>query len=160
MLFKLHNQMASYFLKKIDDTINWSTNLQFKSKSYTQWLSSNQISCHLSNQEWRCQFCTVINTMDITVCQVCNNRREAREVSSSTSSSPPQSPKTPVQRQQTDADRRFQKDEKDMTAYEYMQLEEERVCAGLELQILRGTQFQGHSKRAPKATVLKNTIEV
>ncbi len=31
---------------------------------------------------------------------------------------------------------------------------------GLELQILRGTQFQGHSRRAPKATVLKNTIEV
>ncbi len=32
--------------------------------------------------------------------------------------------------------------------------------AGLELQILRGTQVQGHSRRAPKATVLKNTIEV
>ena len=30
---------------------------------------------------------------------------------------------------------------------------------GLELQILRGTQFQGHS-RTPKATVLKNTINV
>ena len=25
---------------------------------------------------------------------------------------------------------------------------------------LRGTQFQGHSRRAPKATVQKNTIEV
>ena len=32
--------------------------------------------------------------------------------------------------------------------------------AGLELQILRGTHFQGHSRRAPKATILKNTIEV
>ena len=31
---------------------------------------------------------------------------------------------------------------------------------GLELQILRGTEYQGHSRRTPKATVLKNTIEV
>ncbi len=34
------------------------------------------------------------------------------------------------------------------------------TCTGLELQILWGTQFQGHSRRAPKATVPKNTIEV
>ena len=34
------------------------------------------------------------------------------------------------------------------------------LTAGLELQILRGTQLQGHSRRAPKATVLKNTTEV
>ncbi len=34
------------------------------------------------------------------------------------------------------------------------------MYAGLELQILRGTQFQGHSRRALKATVQKNTIEV
>ncbi len=34
------------------------------------------------------------------------------------------------------------------------------VEAGLELQILRGTQFQGQSRRAPNSTVLKKTIEV
>ena len=31
--------------------------------------------------------------------------------------------------------------------------------AGL-TEILKGTHFQGHSRRAPKATILKNTIEV
>ncbi len=35
-----------------------------------------------------------------------------------------------------------------------------KLPAGLELPILRGTHFQGHSRSAPKATILKNTIEV
>ncbi len=40
-----------------------------------------------------------------------------------------------------------------------LEVHEVNLLPGLELQILRGTQFQGHSRRAPKATVLKNTIE-
>ncbi|XP_072022934.1 LOW QUALITY PROTEIN: uncharacterized protein [Amphiura filiformis] len=76
-------------------------------------------------KEWVCQFCTFLNDMDISVCQMCNERREARETS--TVSSQLQSPKTPVQRQQTEGDKRVVKDEDSMTAYEYMQVEEERM---------------------------------
>ena len=46
------------------------------------------------------------------------------------------------------------------TSPEIRNLPEVTPRSGLELQILRGTHFQGHSRRAPKATILKNTVKV
>ncbi len=44
--------------------------------------------------------------------------------------------------------------------HKFAKITKECLHAGLELQIFRGAHFQGHSRRAPKATILKNTIEL